>query len=529
MADDENTDEKQPRQFEETTDMASADEMQEMLDETTPFPRHSTNDSVTNTIERWDDNVSDDEVTPIPQTGLHLASLRDRAASGFVDLLLLGYLYWVALFGYNQLLWHEMLRPFPSGKHAIIFNGLFLLACYLYFFISEGIFFTTLGKFFTRLSVYSTAGEPASLLAVALRNLIRPIDYILLILPTWILMEKLPRRQRLGDFLSRTVVMKQSPSSQVRIPVSGRTSSGTLRILSGIPDFAAALAWMAGIALFIDYQRPIFSFFIILLLPVFYLLWHLVWECLFQTTLGQWIFGLKIAKEEGAPIGFSEALLRALFSLFDTNPLGWVSCFLSAKNQKPSDVIAGTVVVHAKRTWHPIIGVVVSLLLIATVWFAGMVNPRNYLTPFFKMDFLSKIFTIRVGGGTALSATKGLFVKRFSFLLADRKTPRPSAEFKPGETIYFSFDVTGFAVRNNEAWIQEDLTVRYPDNAIGFKQETIVDFHQLLKEPEIPLEIVNTLALPPNAQPGHYTLVLVLHDRFSDKHLTEQRTFLVSP
>ena len=62
---------------------------------------------------------------------------------------------------------------------------------------------------------------------------------------------------------------------------------------------------------------------------------------------------------------------------------------------------------------------------------------------------------------------------------------------------------------------------------LSLLKENIVDFHQHLKNPEVPLQIVNTLSLPANAEPGNYTLVISLHDRFANRHLTQQRTFQV--
>lgn len=478
-------------------------------------------------------NEGEEENTPSAQPGFRIASLRDRAASGFFDLLVLFYVYTGTFLVYNYIVWREWLRPFPAQSgHLYIFHAVFLLLCFLYFFISEGVFFTSLGKFFGRLSVRTKNGETASLIAVIVRNLLRPLDYLLLIWPTWILLEKTPQRRRLGDLLAGTAVYKHPSRPSRHWTAAENTASATVRLLSGFIDFLLSAAWIGGICLLIDYQRPLFSCLVILLLPIFYLLWNLLWEALFNTTFGQWLFGCQLSREDGAPVGFTEVLLRAAFKIFDTNPLGWMILYLSARNQKPSDLAAGTFVVHAKRSWKVLIALGLSLAAIAAVWAVGLGNPRNFFTPFFKIDFVPKIFSVRTGGvsaGLGPAAGRSLFIPRFSFILQDRKTLRPGAEYKPGETIYFSFDVTGFAVRNKEAWIQEDLTVQYPDNALGFKQENIVDFRQMLKNPETPLEIVNTLALPQNAQPGHYTLVITLHDRFGNRHLTEQRTFRITP
>lgn len=461
--------------------------------------------------------------------GLNAGSLRDRVSAALLDCCCLGYLYWVTLFCYHFVVFKEIFRPIPiHGKHAIILHTLYFLLCFLYFFISEGVFFTTLGKFFCHLSVRNAYGKPPSLFAIALRNILKPLDYALLILPTWVLMEKTKYRQRLGDLVASTVVVKHLSNPPRIANVEGKTTSASIRVLIGFIDLLFLAAWLGGFLLWIDPKTPEFSTIIVLLLPLLYLLWKLIWEGVFQTTIGQWIFGCRLAKENGSRIGFPEAMIRAVFAPIDF--VFFLSLFLSSKNQTGTDHMAGTIVVHVKRSWGFLMSLSVALIIMGAVWFAGLSNPRNFLIRrSLDLSFLVKVFSVEIGGRLPGSDQQGLLIERFSYLEQDRTTPRHSAEFKPGETIFFSFDVSGFAIRNKEAWIQEDLTVRYPNNTIGFRQENIVDFHQLLKNPEMPLEIVNTLSLPPTAQPGHYTLVIVLHDRFSDIHLTEQRTFRIVP
>jgi len=140
----------------------------------------------------------------------------------------------------------------------------------------------------------------------------------------------------------------------------------------------------------------------------------------------------------------------------------------SRENQRPSDLASATVVVHAKRKWNALLGMGISLALIGSAWIVGFENPRSFLTPHFETRFLREIFSIRVGGlagrpGTA-TEKKGLFVKQLTFLEQNRTTPRESVVFKPGEQITFSFEIAGFTVRDDEAWIQEDLTVRDGDH-----------------------------------------------------------------
>lgn len=517
------------KEKEEITEMVPQHEIEGAFPEETPLPSREVSDTRTYLRPKEESESASLAAPEEAAGGLFLGSLRDRIAASLIDLLALGYLYWGTFFIYNAIGWHEFLRPFHTqGKHAILFHAVYLFLCFLYFFVSEGVFFTTPGKFFCRLSVRNKKGEPASLLAITVRTLLRPLDYILSFLPTWMLLEKTPWRQRLGDLLSGTVVMKQPAKATPRLAVGGKIASGSARAVIALLDLALLAGWLAGFGLWIDFKRPEYSFLIVLLAPVIYLIWNIVWDGFFHCTLGQWIFGCRLVSEEGAPPAFSQAFLRALLKPIDLFFL--LNVFASNRNQSGSDLAAGTVVIHAKRSWGHLIAVAVGLAMVGAVWFVGAANPRNFLSPSFQIDFLPKVFEIKTGGGVPLALRqKGIFLKRFSFLEEDRMIPRDSAEFKPGETVYFSFDVSGFAIRNSEAWVEEDLIVRYPNTEIGFKQESMVNFHQKLKNPEMPLEIQNTLGLPPNAQPGFYTLVIVLHDRFSDHHLTEQRTFRVLP
>lgn len=513
----------------EATEIVSPSDQREALAEEGEAPEEEIQEEEAPKREEEPEEESEESFTRPLARGLIPASLRDRAAAAFLDILTLGYLYWVILFCYHYIVYKELFRPLPThGKHGIAFHSIYLVLCFLYFFVAEGVFFTTLGKFFCRLSVRNSMGRPPSLFAVALRNLLRPLDYALLLLPTWILMEKTRNRLRLGDLAASTVVVKHLGNPPQLSPVEGKTASASARIFMGIVDLALLAGWLAGWALWIDPKRPELSTVIVLLSPLLYLLWNLVWEGGFQNTVGQWIFGCKLVREDGTRIGFPEALLRSIFAPLD--PTFFLSLFLSSKNRTGADHISGTAVVHVKRSWSFLMVLSVALLVVGAVWFAGFSNARSFLVRrSLDVRFLVKVFSVEVGGRTKDSEQKGLLIERFSYLEQDRATPRHSAEFKPGETIFFSFDISGFAIRDKEAWMQEDLTVRYPNNTIGFRQENIVDFHQLLKNPEMPLEIVNTLSLPPTAQPGHYTLVIVLHDRFGDTHLTEQRTFRIVP
>ncbi len=90
-----------------------------------------------------------------------------------------------------------------------------------------------------------------------------------------------------------------------------------------------------------------------------------------------------------------------------------------------------------------------------------------------------------------------------------------------------TFDVIGFELKNNKAWIQEDLLVRYPDESIGLKLENVIDFYQTLTTTE-PIKLTNNINLPQKALPGRYTVTITIRDKNSGKQLKEQRFFYVT-
>lgn len=506
---------------EEATEMASPKEIEEAFGEEAASPFQETTPPPQTVGEE-----APEEATHPFYRRAYSGSLRDRVAAALIDLLAIGYLYWGSFLAYNYFVWKEFLHPYLfRGNHVIIFHVLFFLVGFLYFFISEGVFFTSLGKFFCRLSVRNVYGGPAGLLAIALRNLFRPIDLALFFFPTWLLMEKTKRHQRLGDLIAGTIVTKHRARPSSTLPVEGKTASASARGCMAILDLIFLVTWLGGFLLWIDAQRPLFSLLLLLALPTLYLIWSLVWDAIFETSLGQWIFGCRLVREDGSLVSCSEAVIRAALRPFDLFTCG--TLFLSQRHQTAADVAAGVVVVHSKRSWQSLIGILIATVIILGIWFWGMNNPNNFLNKKWNLNFLPKIFSIQRGGSLKPIQEKGLLVQQFHFLLTDRTTRRSHANFQPGETIYFSFDVIGFAVREGESWIQEDLVVRYPNDTIGFRKENIVDFHQQLNNPELPLQIINTLSLPANAEPGPYTLILSLHDRFANRHLTQQRTFRV--
>jgi uncharacterized RDD family membrane protein YckC len=173
-----------------------------------------------------------------------LAGVGSRLAAGLLDMLILvtGYL----VVGFALLL---ALSLDPSGLArfvAGIFLGGGLLLAILYHFLFHALRSgQTPGKSLLQIRVMSADGYPPSLLALALRALVWPLD-VLLFVPAPIglmLMAATEKHQRLGDLAAGTVVMRTPRDEAALEPWPNESwSSLPLRTLPLTTGLAARLS-----------------------------------------------------------------------------------------------------------------------------------------------------------------------------------------------------------------------------------------------------------------------------------------------
>jgi uncharacterized RDD family membrane protein YckC len=105
----------------------------------------------------------------------------------------------------------------PTGPTLI---GLVL--CLAYFILLEGLWGATLGKLATNLRVVRESdGEAIDWSAAIIRNLLRVIDGLVLYILGFIVICLTRKRQRLGDLVAGTVVVRRSPQTA---PIPARPS-----------------------------------------------------------------------------------------------------------------------------------------------------------------------------------------------------------------------------------------------------------------------------------------------------------------
>lgn len=101
---------------------------------------------------------------------------------------------------------------------------------------------------------------------------------------------------------------------------------------------------------------------ILLLLSVFLVQWgyYIVAELLMKgASPGKRAMGLRVIRDNGMPIGFSQSLLRNLVRLVDFLPWGYgiglVAMFVSPRAQRLGDLVASTLVVRVDKAPRPLV------------------------------------------------------------------------------------------------------------------------------------------------------------------------------
>jgi uncharacterized RDD family membrane protein YckC len=102
---------------------------------------------------------------------------------------------------------------------------------------------------------------------------------------------------------------------------------------------------------------------ILLLLSVFAVLWGYYIICEMVTggaSPGKRALGLRVIRDNGLPIGFTQSLLRNLVRIVDFLPwvygVGLVAVFVSRRSQRLGDLVAGTLVVRLAADGHGPLG-----------------------------------------------------------------------------------------------------------------------------------------------------------------------------
>lgn len=506
----------------ETTDLIDVSDVAAQFDETSPQGAQNLAAA---------EPITESSLEPHRVEGTSVANLRERFAAFTVDLIILYIVYWLSMTAYRSIALEEAAGPVPAaGIHGLVFHGLFLFIAFLYFLLFEAVLYATPGKLLSGLSIRRVDGLRPSITSCFVRNLLMPLDLILIpVLIPLAVMELTPNIQRLGDLIARTTVVRSKPMPRREYSLTlDMLPSATARSFAFLIDLILFLVLLVGYALLLTPESPLTSMLLIVFFPVLFVLFFMLPEATIKTSLGKWIFGYTICNEDGSTLETSGAMVRTILRPFDNNPIGYLVMLLSIRRQRPGDAAAGTVLCKVPRRLKGLIGIGIIIAIVSSIFYGGISNRKNFLSSDFQVNFLPAI-QIGTQGLAGRRMTKGLLnIQQFQFAADKPDSIRRPAIFQPGEKVYLIFYVNGGAEKNGKVWIQEDLTVRYPDGTTGLKLENIIDFNEELEQPG-PVEMTNNIALPADATPGRYTASIVIRDKNSGRKLNEQRFFYVTP
>ncbi len=463
--------------------------------------------------------------------GMTIAELKDRFSAFFIDAGLLYCIYWFLLLPYRAIAFGSAAGPIPaSGKNGLIFHAIFLVIAFLWFTLQEFAFSASLGKSLCHLTVRNLDGSQVTLGAAALRTLFLPVDILLSpVLIPLACMEWSAWHRRLGDLVAGTVVIKKlgRPYRQYALSLD-IVATASRRAIAFLFDLALISAFTFGYALMLSPEQPLVSMIMVVFYPLIILSFITLPEWLTHTSPGKWIMGLCICHEDGSSIGLSTALIRNIWRVFDCNPMGFFTSMFSMRKQRPGDTAANSLVIIVSREWKGLIGLVCVVTVSAAVIYAGMNNRTNFLKSGFEINFLPSFDMRTAGERLEQVRMRNLGIRNFSFAAESPDLERKPAIFQPGEMLFMVFDVGGFTLEDGKAWIQEDLSIRYPDGSMGLKLQNINDFHQELSQ-KGPIRFENNISLPEKAQAGRYTVTITLRDKLSRREIKEQRFFYITP
>ncbi len=186
---------------------------------------------------------------------LPVPGLDRRAAAVLIDsfivAVLIGLASWV--FGVDHVINGTAPRPGQSGPHFYQSTSAIdpvpaAAIAIAYFVILEGLFGNTIGKLLLRLRVTNLERNPASVGAILVRNLLRPVDWAPgVYLVAWIVAATSPLRQRLGDRIARTIVV-DAATAPAAVPTQVRARVGGL--------LTVVVLLVAGSLAFLYWGRP---------------------------------------------------------------------------------------------------------------------------------------------------------------------------------------------------------------------------------------------------------------------------------
>ena len=233
---------------------------------------------------------------------------------------------------------------------------------------------------------------------------------------------------------------------------------------------------------------------------LFAVLYYWLMEGLFGATIGKMAAAIRVTGLEGEKCGLGNALIRTCLRIFDGlffYLLGFLVAVCSSKKQRIGDHLAKTLVIKNNTGWAIRIGFSALWLFLCTgatffAWTLHRNAPR------------SSVLTEEV-----------LKVDEFEFLESRDGAPRLSKVYRPGDTIFTRYTVTGY-----EPDEQEKVNLRVSIEVTDPGSLTLAKWNGNLNRKTTETETARGLfqfSLPPFMPPGTCQIRITLDDDTRDK------------
>ncbi|MFH1654081.1 MAG: RDD family protein [Pseudomonadota bacterium] len=468
----------------------------------------------------FDPEESERELKPIGKKKrskrdiFHTAPLVNRIAAISIDLIVVYLIYWTVAFIYRAIVFGNGSVPIPVlGLHSIILHSIFILITFIYFLIFEFTLTATIGKMLSSIRIRTKDGRLPSFSSILLRNIFKPVDLILFpLLITGLMFEKMALRQRLGDLVSKTVVVKpQRERQKIAVPNEHLLASATSRSLAFLIDLTIAAVGIFGLILLISANKPTMNQIIIVLLPVILFSIFFLPEMVFGCSFGKFLFGIRICNEDGSSVAPASAVIRTIMRLVDTNPFGYISMLTSLRKQRPGDAAAGTIVIKHKRSFVPLIGNLALVIILLAMLSFGFQNSDNILEEGIPKNLFPKFSSSGLNQWRSQEQrSMRLFIPKLKFVSSSGSDVEREPIYDPGEEIYFIFELINFNIKDGRTWLKEDIDIVYPSED-NLKLENFLEVKERAN-PKIPLKVENSIQLNSKSPPGRYGITVTLRD-----------------
>ena len=140
------------------------------------------------------------------------------------------------------------------------------------------------------------------------------------------------------------------------------------------------------------------------------------------------------------------------------------------------------------------------------------------------------LISLLLAGGVSARAA-GLAIGEVLFHGYEDGPPAPSGQpYRPGETVYLSFRITGYATTAEDPKVSLDYEVSAADpmgRPLGKTRTGKIEAELLPEDKEWRPKVRYQVQVPPSPEPGSYTLTLVVRDNSSGSKVRSTVPFLV--